>query len=513
MTNPVGSGTQEVCPACGAPKQNKADVKCGYCGAILRADRPEPATTFPSYVKAAGRQYVWSYVLAGVVVAIGMAVQVFRTSAVSKSVTSTIATTGKRPVPAQPESMRISEPIATLGKGDRDGDVLCGTYKNELILVDASAARPRWKSEAFARGLTAGNVFVGADVAYVVDETRVVAISVGDGKTLWQAPLVAEVSYGGRDALMLAERTFLVLQRDGSLQAFDRATGSPAWNTKLEYRPSGFPRVGNRIVVLRPESGKRKEHYTVDLVDATTGKTQRTLHIQNHDLVFHQLATPDAKAKFLFSEDGRELYVIYGFWDLCAERWNLDDGTMVWQSRRKGTNSADTFLLTEQALLVFTGREVRSIARANGAAHTLLEDKDNTFRPLVGQNSVVVVFATPSWDSRQATLWGVDAGTGKQLWSAALPKEALSASRNAGDDLVRVTRNGIAVVQLVAGKQIAVDLLDLKTGVSPGRKSAPLPEEADNLHIAADGDQAWFKARGDLYSVNLVTGKLAYHFH
>ena len=86
MTNPNGTGVQEACPSCGAFKQDAAEVKCSFCGAILRAPEPDFASTYKPYLKTVRRQYVWTYVFVGVVMAIGMAVQVFRTSALSKSI-------------------------------------------------------------------------------------------------------------------------------------------------------------------------------------------------------------------------------------------------------------------------------------------------------------------------------------------------------------------------------------------------------------------------------------------
>jgi outer membrane protein assembly factor BamB len=305
---------------------------------------------------------------------------------------------------------------------------------------------------------------------------------------------------------MLSRRNVLVLQKDGTLQAFDRSTGSPAWNEKLELRPGSLVQAGNEVLILKAQHQKRNDYYTAELIDADSGRVSHTLNIQHHDSVFHKLTTPDGRARFLPSDDGRDIYVVYGFFDECVERWDVGQGTMVWQNRIRGSHSPDAFLVSDQGLLIFESDEVSLIARSDGAARHFLVDKDRRFRPLAARDGVVVVYAAPTWDSQQKTLLGVDAASGKQLWSAALPKHKSPVD---ADYAVGLTRQGLAILQVLADKQIALDLLDLKTGVSPGRKIVQTDAEPRRLRIADDGS-AWVKTRGEIGSLDLQTGKLAY---
>ncbi len=215
------------------------------------------------------------------------------------------------------------------------------------------------------------------------------------------------------------------------------------------------------------------------------------------------------------------MYVVYGVRNACIERWNLNEGRIAWQNRsREGLSSEPSFLLTDQALLAFDDSRVRSFDRSNGAGHVLLADEDHKFKPLAGQNGVVVLLAWPNWNSQQPALWGVDAETGKQLWSADVPKMDMHIFGNPRENGVAMTKYGVAVVRVVGDRQIGVDILDLKTGVSHGRRilsmeSTPgwFTDFFSSISIADDGERAWFKARGDLCSLDLATGKLEYHFH
>jgi hypothetical protein len=153
---------------------------------------------------------------------------------------------------------------------------------------------------------------------------------------------------------------------------------------------------------------------------------------------------------------------------------------------------------------------VRSIDRTGGKDRILLADKDNTFKPLAGQDSMVVVMVTPTWDSHIATLWGLDAVTGKQQWTYALPKRtSLVVDRGKFDILP--TKQGIAMVQIAAEKQVGLDIINVKTGASRSRKLFTTEDEPHDLRIADDGECAWFTVTGDLYSIDLASGKLARH--
>jgi hypothetical protein len=394
--------------------------------------------------------------------------------------------------------------------------MLLTTEKKELALVNARTAELRWKSGPLAEHPNKRSVLVGESAAYVVDQDRMVAISLADGRTIWETSFAAGVAWR-----MLFKSTILVLQNDGKLLALDSSTGSTAWGEQLESRPGKLSWVGGEVLVPRVEKRKRREMRTVDLVDAASGKVNRTLQIECRNLASQSLDTPGLGAEFLFSEDGQEMYVVYGSLNGCIERWNLSEGRVAWQNRsREGLSPTTRFLLTDQALLAFENSRVCSIARSNGAGHVLLADEDHKFNPLAGQNGVVALFATPSWDSHHPALWGIDAETGKRLWSAALPEmELFGISDDPRENGVAMTKHGIAVVQVVGEKQIGVDLLDLKTGVSPGRSIVSMESTPgwfaaffSNLRIADDGERAWFKARGNLCSLNLATGKLEYHF-
>jgi outer membrane protein assembly factor BamB/rRNA maturation protein Nop10 len=509
MTNPRSTELQAACPSCGAKKRSATEAKCSYCGTLLRVAQPDPASPNTPYAKTFGRRHLWTFVLVGILLMIGALSQAFRTSDVPKP--GPPSTTGKRS--GQAESLKLSIPIVTLARAEGGSDVLLTNHDKELVLVDGATGKLRWKSEAFGQ-LRQEHVLVGEGAAYVVDQTRMVAISLKDGKTAWQTSVVAELTYGGKAAMMLAKSTILALQKDGSLQAFDRNTGAPAWNENLEYRPNQLYRVGNEVLILHSESGQKKDQYAVDLVDATTGTVNRTLRISYRYSGFDRVVTPGAHSKFVFSDDGKEMYVVYGGSNLCVERWNLSNGTKAWQYCEKGPymGGPETVLLADQALLIFKEAQAQSIARASGSARSLTTDKDHTFKPVAVRDGVVVLQAKPVWDRDLLHLWGVDLETGSKLWSVALPKQnnLENIKSGIGGFLVRMTKDGLAVVQILKDDRIVLDRLDLKTGVSPGRKTLQIGSGWKRLIEVDDSAYVWLDANGKLHAIDLASWKLTY---
>ena len=530
MTNAESMGDPEICPSCGAPRENLAEAKCGYCGVRLHVQGFTPF--HQPYLRALirlYRDYTWRhhhawYIVGAVWVAMWISMRIdsclfhsWVETITSRATAPNTPPAKERPAPAQPEPTRFADPIAPLARSGRDSDMLLTTEKKELALVDARTGEIRWKSEPLLEHPDEKSVLLSEDTAYATDSDGLVAVYLANGRTIWETSFAAGVAWR-----MLFKGTILVLQNDGKLLALDSSAGSPVWGEQLESRPRKLSWVGGEVLVPRVEKRGRRKVHTVDLVDAASGKVNRTLHVECRNPASQSLDTPDIDAKFLFSEDGQEMYVVYGSFNRCVERWNLSEGKIAWQNRSRGSLSPQTsFLLTDPALLAFDGSQVRFFARSNGAGHVLLADQDNKFTPLAGQNGVVALFATPSWDSHHPALWGIDAETGKRLWSAALPEmDAFGIRDNPRENGVTMTKHGIAVVQVVGEGQIGVDLLDLKTGVSAGRsllsmESTPgwFADFLSNLRIADDGERAWFTARGNLCSLDLATGKLEYQFH
>lgn len=523
MTNPEDMGDMETCPSCGAPRQDATEAKCSYCGVITHVQGPAPL--HQPYIRTLVRlyrDYTWKdhyawYIIGAVWVAAFIQPCFFRSrfeTRVSRNTATSTFPANRGSDAAQSEPTSFVAPIAHFAHSGRDSDMLLTTEKKELALVNARTEEIRWKSEPFLESPDEKSVLLGDSAAYVVDRDCLVAISITDGRTLWERSFVAGSAWH-----RLFERTILVLRKDGFLEAFDRGTGSPLWDEELKSRPSALSWVGSEVLIPHVKKQKRGTIHTVDLVDAATGRVNRTLHIECREPGSYSLDTPGLGANFLFSEDGQEMYVVYGRFNRCIERWNVSEGRVAWQNRsREGLSSTTRFLLSDQALLAFDRSRVCSIARSSGASHVLLADNDHKFKPLAGRNGVVAMFATPSWDSHHPALWGVDAETGKRLWSVALPEmDSFGIRDNPRENGVAMTKHGIAVVQVVGEKQIGVDLLDLKTGVSPGRsivsmQSTPgwFADFLSNLRIADDGERAWLTARGKMCSLDLATGKREY---
>jgi hypothetical protein len=291
---------------------------------MLHGAEPGNATLFPSALKF-GRRYLLTYAVTGIVVALGIGLQM-------------VHSIGKKPrlsfgTISQAESIRYSEPIVALQRSSGGSAILLATNTNELVLINAASAKPLWRSKAFSPPLDRNSILFGNDAIYVVDQTRVIALSIVDGKVLWQVPLIADVTYGGKDALMLSKSAVLVLERDGSLQAFDRRTGTQVWSKKLDYRPNIFPRGKNNIIILRPVGMEKEKRNAVDIVDADSGKP--SVPCQSITLISYSTnSPPPTKTQDSFSAKTAAT----SMWSMASGTNALSDG--AWKIAQKSGKTA-----------------------------------------------------------------------------------------------------------------------------------------------------------------------------
>ena len=143
----------------------------------------------------------------------------------------------------------------------------------------------------------------------------------------------------------------------------------------------------------------------------------------------------------------------------------------------------------------------------------LADDQEYKFVPLAARDDTLIVLAWPSWDSERQALWGLDATTGERRWQYALQAKEARLLRPFGDWDWRLTPKGLVVVQVLKDqRQLIVDLVDPRTGVSAARQTTALGSSGSPTfwHVIWADDMAWLKIDFSLYAVDLTTGATAY---
>ena len=410
----------------------------------------------------------------------------------------------KRPVigaadPARPPS--ISDFVTTLPRQSGADDVLVDLNGDghQVALFDGRTRALRWRAGTFG-SLHARDVIADAQRAYVADQSRVSAIRLADGQILWQSSLVSDVNdssscEGGCFAVVKDQ--ILALERDGSLQSFDAATGRQLWDIRIPGRPDRFSVVGNSLAVNRATNSRGGDR-AVDILDEKTGQARRTLQPSCFDKVFHRPQRPGSSLRELFSTDGNVAYLFFGDFSKCVQAMNVSTGEKLWNSYLPGLDFNARLVMGKRRIVLGKGSEiVWSVETATGKIAKVVSDTETRFTPLYVVDDEVILHSAPSWDSNRVSLVAVDAASGTRLWQFPVSAGHASMSVDIGpgcgicDLWTRPTTAGFVVAQILPTQQLSIDVLDPKTGVSAGRKLLP----ADRFSTSVDlgDDLAWVR--------------------
>ena len=517
-----GSRADSHCSACGAPIPSVESERCKYCGA--------PVNTKVAVAKAAARhaenatkkawRYSWIYiaVFVGISVVMGLRAQCKVQDAMNGAaqgggpqMPSAATEKGrKRPRKSEGEKERLylHTLLATHPEPDGTQSILAtsGSTPNVAIyLIDAATGKVRWKNAPWRTYLNRKQIVLSGDKLFVVDQERLVALNVKDGAILWQASLVADyASY--TEGFRVSGDRIAVLVRDGSTQCFDANTGQTVWTHKQTPPPNKLPGAGNRLLEFRRVPSGRRKTTEIAVVDMETGDVRQRLRprCSTHSIIPPD--SPDIHSSMLFAGDGQELYLFYGTFRFCAERWNLTAGAMAWQTNQakqgqRGREEAGEipFVVGEDEIFYpAEDKAVYAIRRSTGQLRRLIADPDNLLAPVLQQGKLVVVAATAGWEgqacgqAKKCMLWGVDREKGAVLWRYALPPDPVHGRRSTDERFQgRFVPEGLSLVQ-ASGDQLVLDLLDLGSGVSRRHKQIKLSGEIREMRW--QDDLVWLHA-------------------
>ena len=282
------------CPNCGSSVALEGQRGlCAYCGtAIERPSRirrpgthawPPTLNAVPRAVRADGggsRRGVRLFaVLVLILLALGAGFAAGRLVPSGKAAPQAGPAPTKPPV-VQLDAGSVSDLAAVLPIDGPGGDPLVYLYHNgendqtfyTLARIDGATRETRWQSQPLGKNAYQGLLVVGQDLIYLTDGDRLLALSLRDGTTAWQAALEVEPQVACDGCLRLAVERVLVLEKNGGLQAFDARSGQMAWSARLEDTPRRLPVVGrDRLLAIRDSADDRGR--LLAFIDTTNGRT------------------------------------------------------------------------------------------------------------------------------------------------------------------------------------------------------------------------------------------------
>ena len=451
--------------------------------------------------------YVGSAIAVGVVSAV---VGGFQTRRASRHPPVAAAARG---VSARP-SFSVHGLIAVLPDGH---DVLISLNDNgyHLARFDARASAVLWRIPLQAKyGVDRDLVAVkGVDedgIVYVADDSRLLALRLADGGRLWEVSLMAGVGRSCDRCVYASGDRLIVLEQDGSLRSFEAGTRRQAWERKLANRPREVELAGDRIVVSRKGDGRRAGA-RFELLDAGDGEVTVGVEPRCRSLRTFPDETATASSTRMFSPDGGSMFVQFGTFRLCFQRWDLRTGKQVWGGNFADRGLGTITLLGGGPLLIGTEKAVHALDQETGALRTIVKDAEHKLRPVVARTDLVVMTAVPDWDysNTRFFLWGYDPRTGQRIWQYASNQKPASWSGPSPWWAVRDSDAGIIVLQLQDEKRVSIDTLAHRTGASAGRNS--FEAAGHRLDATLIAPLVWVDRGSTVQAIDVGTRRMTYH--
>jgi outer membrane protein assembly factor BamB len=513
------------CPSCGAPVASATAERCAFCGGLLLSrprriaeSAPLASSGLPPVVPRTRSFFLW---VAFLVVTVGGSTVIRLVHSVSRPGVvpviggSSPAEKGSAAVPPH-----IDEPVDFL-PADGASDVLLTLVGDQhpLSLYDGRTHKARWQGGAFSKSVDPdATAFDGVRI-YAADQSRLTALRRDNGQVLWQTSLVTELASRCRGCLVARKGRVVALQKDGSLQAFDVATGQPAWSVRLLGTPSQLSEAGGLLAVSQPEvNGKPAQ--VLELRDPSDGSVVRTLKPSCRDRssrTSRESERPNSWSPTLFSQDGgRTAFFFFGSASPCGQAWDVSTGEQLWSTYLPPWRTVDRFVAGDRRILFsLEDGSVGSLDTAHGTFVKLsAAAADQSLLPLQAFGDTALLMAAAKWDSNRVTLLSVDPATGATRWRFAVSAVDASSVERYGPRSIWRTwwaapiSGGLAVAQVLDAHHLSIDVLNLQTGASAGRKILPV---ADKPHGAWLQDRmAWFQVYGRLEAVTLPDATVAY---
>jgi len=394
----------------------------------------------------------------------------------------------------------------------------------EKKLVALSGERPQflWKSAKLDNDTYDTRLVGDAERIYTVSGARLLAFNRADGATAWEASLADKISFNTCvNCLQLHAGRLFALSDDGSLSAFDVATGQPRWNYRAtQDSPRGLYVLGNKIVFMDRDENSDG---VLRAFDPASGGVVTHKPTCTSDEDFGPKAA-DWTTPLYPAANGSDFFMIFGWPAPCVLR--LDPATFqpVWSTLPpRELNLLSSFnpnvIVTARALFVPADDKVLSVEATTGEHRVLLQDGDYNFLPLDHHDDALVLLARRQRGTRRNEVWVVDSQSGERRWSVDLGEApgfggALEEASIISEDnpawTWHVSGRGLHILRFRAAADdvshaILHDVHDWQSGASSGTRETRLG--VSTIILSAPGFTLW---RGDTMWMEMESGVMAF---
>ncbi|HZU86319.1 MAG TPA: PQQ-binding-like beta-propeller repeat protein [Anaerolineaceae bacterium] len=521
-----------LCPSCGAPihfEEEENLATCGHCGVqVKRQPDPVPEYNQPhitidlekyaTMAQAPARNSI------GIAIAVIFFIALF-TGIMIFAITATEQSFGSPDI--QGSQVINSNQVYSISGAQilsSDGPeiivvayVIDSTYR--YIYLDFGAeVIERWRSAPLPDEYYRAVTLTDDQNIYVALKTEFYAISRADGAELWRVKLSDEISVSCDACLLRTGDKVVVLPQDGVVAAYNIADGSRSWGVSLEeparalFLLDGKPAVWDKV-----EDGA-----AVRVFDLTTGQDALRIAPSGPNEPFpSDPQTPNIYSPLLVDPDGKSFYTLFGtFEPLTIQRWDAQNGTMLWQVEALQDYSRGTSMpvLSGGYLIIYSDGNMMALETATGAQKLMEPVEDYELTPLAVHEGKLLASAYRQRGSARDELWAYDLETGQIAWKV-LPE----AKRRMADDFGFVDSDGEWMIHPVPGGIWLIQFindpvgmkyqrLDLTSGTGDAPKTIlPPGSTADTTTLYLNpfywqGENLWY-AGDKLYLINLESGE------
>jgi outer membrane protein assembly factor BamB len=502
-----------ACPSCGGSILPEDDLaECPFCGTVLERTRPSVSVTQIQLGQSIPIQTTvqpTSATRIGIVVAVAIGLFIL-------AISGFIAWFFLHPE-GPIAGARALRGTPFLIPDDREGpaDVLVVTYNvndetNVLTCFDSAQGKIRWESPTLSEDAYRVSFVVDGSRVYVADQASLLALSRDDGSLIWQAPLADTLGTTCEGCLRQLSGYVAALSEDGTLQAFEASTGRPAWSFRLNETARRLHVLDGHLAAFDQADPEDWRSQSLFLWDPATGDLARRINVRCDEE--RHTETPDRNGPILVDPSGKQIYLLYGLTPGCAQKWDLGNGQLIWQTTADYYfDHFDTVaLLTADTIYGSDAGVIVTVDTATGELHQLSDSADHDLVPLAVHEDTLVASAKRTRGSKRYELWGLDTTTGTRRWQIILEEDGLLEESGSWHDpawTAHLTREGLTVLHLLdEPPRLIVETIDPQTGTSKGKATNDLDDDYWDAAIWAN-DTVWLVTR-KLHAVDLSTGQV-----
>ena len=386
---------------------------------------------------------------------------------------------------------------------------------DSLVYFSPDKRSVRWESAPMGDNGSSWVVTYGRQVVLVADGERLVALSRDTGAHVWEAPLTDSIANSlCENCLQVFADVVVALPQDGTLQAFNVATGAPLWTVRLREATRQIVNVGGLVGVPDSESAASSSG-ALFLFKPQDGSLVQTLKPTCKTTDSSYEGTMSYYSHTERDPSGRTLVWLLSGSPVCLVAYDVGSGVFS-RTTLKPFGSSD--LAPENSLwagdTLYLSDDKQIMAVGPQTSQQVVASTDYDLRPLAAGEGVLLVQAQRTRGSARLELWVVDVRTGAHRWERTLKAtDPLTSPNDTGDYTATLVGDTVALVEKhKEPAEIVYEQIALADGSSRAKTVLQVNDAGNYIRGALWGHSYVFLPINELYAVELASGQTAYRW-